>query len=91
MRKYIYIPFLIIIGFLLITLFYLSSYGIKTNKFNNLINDQIKGFDRNLSLETINVFLKLRLQNKSINLQTINPKIFSGKNLYLNRTKPQRI
>ena len=80
MRKYIYIPFLIIIGFLLITLFYLSSYGIKTNKFNNLINDQIKGFDRNLSLETINVFLKLRLQNKSINLQIINPKIFSGKN-----------
>ena len=80
MRKYIYIPFLIVIGFLLIILFYLSSYGIKTNKFNNLINDQIKGFDRNLSLETKDVFLKLRLQNKSIKLQTINPKIFSGKN-----------
>jgi len=80
MRKYIFISFSIVIGLLLLTLFYLSFYGIKTNKFNNLINDKIKDFDRNLSLETKEVYLKLRLEDKSIKIHTSNPKIFSDKN-----------
>ena len=80
MRNYFFISLSLIVGLLLLTLFYLSYYGIKTNKFNNLINDQIKDFDQNLSLETKDVFLKLKLKEKSIKINTNNPKIFSGKN-----------
>ena len=80
MRKYIYISFFLISSLFLLTLFYLSFYGIKTNKFNNLINDQIKDFDQNLSLETKDVFLKLKLEDKSVTIHTDNPKIFSDKN-----------
>ncbi len=79
MRKYIFISFSLAIILLLLILFYLSFYGIKTNKFNNLINDQIKNLDKNLSLETKDVFLKLRLEDKSIKIHTSNPKIFLGK------------
>ena len=80
MRNYFLISLSLIVGLLLLTLFYLSYYGIKTNKFNNLINDQIKDFNQNLSLETKDVFLKLKLKEKSIKINTNNPKIFSGKN-----------
>ena len=80
MRNYFFISLSLIVGLLLLTLFYLSYYGIKTNKFNNLINDQIKDFNQNLSLETKDVFLKLKLKEKSIKINTNNPKIFSGKN-----------
>ena len=78
MRKYTIISFSLIIGLFLFILFYLSSYGIKTNKFNTLINDQIKDFDQNLFLETKDVFLKLRLKDRSIKILTSNPKIFAG-------------
>ena len=80
MRKYILISFSSVIVFLLLTFFYLSSYGIKTNKFNTLINDQIKEFDQNLFLELKDVFLKLTLENRSIKIVTNNPKIFADKN-----------
>ena len=80
MRNYFFISLSLIVGLLMLILFYLSYYGIKTNKFNNLINDQIKDFDQNLSLETKDVFLKLKLKEKSIKINTNNPKIFSGKN-----------
>ena len=80
MRKYIFISITLIISLILLILVYLSSYGIKTNKFNKLINDRVKKFDQNLSLETEDVYLKLKLEDKSIKIQTINPKIYSGKN-----------
>ncbi len=80
MRKYIIITSSIFVSLLVITLFYLSSYGIKTNKFNNLVKEQIKNFDKNLSLEIKDVFLRLRLDDKSIKITTSNPKIFSDKN-----------
>ncbi len=81
MRKYIFVSFSLVFFLLLLVFFYLSYYGIKTNKFNNLINEQIKNFDKNLSLKTKDVFLKLRLEDKSVKIQTINPKIYSGNNL----------
>ena len=80
MRKYIFVSISVIIVFLLVTIFYLSSFGIKTNKFNGLINDQVKNFDRNLSLELKDVFLKLRLKDKTLKIHTSSPKIFSGEN-----------
>ena len=79
MRKYTIISVSLIIGLLLFLLFYLSSYGIKTNKFNALINEKIKDFDQNLFLETKDVFLKLRLKDRSIKILTSNPNIFAGK------------
>ena len=78
MRNYFLISISLIIGLLLLILFYLTSFGIKTNNFNNLINNQVKDFDRNLSLELKDVFLKLKLEDMSIKINTDNPKIFSG-------------
>ena len=80
MRKNIFIVLSLFIFLLFLVLFYLSYYGIKTNKFNNLINDQIKNFDKKLSLKTEDVFLKLSLKDKSINIYTSNSKIFFEKN-----------
>ncbi len=78
MRNHFFISISLIFGLLLLIIFYLSSFGIKTNNFNNLINDQVKDFDQNLSLELKDVFLKLKLKDMSIKINTDNPKIFSG-------------
>ena len=45
MRKKFLIAGLSVIGLIILILLYLSINGIKTNKFNNLINDKIKSFD----------------------------------------------
>ena len=78
MRNHFFISISLIFGLLLLIIFYLSSFGIKTNNFNNLINDQVKDFDQNLALELKDVFLKLKLEDMSIKINTENPKIFSG-------------
>lgn len=77
MRKNFLIFGLSLVGLIILTLLYLSINGIKTNKFNNLINDKLKGFDEKLSLKTNDIFLKLNLNNNSININIDNPKIYS--------------
>ena len=78
MRKNILISALSVIGLISLILLYLSVNGIKTNKFNNLINNKLKSFDEKLSLKTNDIFLKLKLNNNSININIDNPKIYSG-------------
>ncbi len=80
MRKYIFVSISLLISLLFFIFFYLSYYGIKTNKFNNLINNQLKNFNQNLSLKLGDVFLKLRLEDKSIKINTSDPIIFLEKN-----------
>ena len=78
MRKNFLIFGLSLAGLIILILLYLSVNGIKTNKFNHLINDKLKGFDKKLSLKTNDIFLKLNLNNNSININIDNPKIYSG-------------
>jgi len=78
MRKNFLIFGLSLAGLIILILLYLSVNGIKTNKFNHLINDKLKGFDEKLSLKTNDIFLKLKLNKNSININIDNPKIYSG-------------
>ena len=61
------ISILIILG---ICTTYLSIYGIKTDKFNNFINNKVKDFNSKLTLQTENVYIKLNLNERAININT---------------------
>ena len=76
MRKYILISSLSIIGLFILILIYLSVYGIKTNKFNNLINVKIKEIDPKISLKLNNVYFKLNLSEKTIKINIKNTKVY---------------
>ena len=74
MRKLIVYTFFILLSFLTILITILSTNGIKTNKFNQLIADKV--------LETNNIFLeldiikfKLDLKKLSLFIETQNPKL----------------
>ena len=63
------ISILLIFG---ICISYLSIYGIKTDKFNNFINNKVKDFNSKLTLQTENVYIKLNLSERAININTKN-------------------
>ena len=67
MTRIIYKIFIFSITILLGAAIYLSTIGIKTNKFNSKIISQIKQIDKNLDIKNLMFFI--RLVNK-------NPKIF---------------
>ena len=54
---------IIIIVILLIS--YLSIFGIKTNKFNEIIKSQLIKQDNRLDIELKNVFIKLNIKKRS--------------------------
>ena len=66
---------------ILIFILYLSTYGVKTDKFNNLIKDKINSLDSKLSLNIDDVYLKLNFKEKSININTQNSKLYINKDL----------
>ena len=74
MRKYINVilPVIIILSAILI---YLSTVGIKTNKFNNLINNKVKEFNPELSLKINEVFIKLDIPKRIVKINTSGPKV----------------
>tara|TARA_B100001063_G_scaffold246155_1_gene284199 strand:+ start:54 stop:1247 length:1194 start_codon:yes stop_codon:yes gene_type:complete len=63
--------FFILISFIVI----LSTLGIETNKFNNLISKKINLVNNSLKLELITVKFKLDIKEISLFLETNNPKI----------------
>jgi len=79
MRKYLIYSTLAILGIITVFLIYLSFYGIKTEKFNDLITGKIKQFNPKLSLNINDVFLKLNTKEKSININTQNAKLYVDK------------
>ena len=50
MRKYLIYSTLAILLIITVFIIYLSAYGVKTEKFNDLITDKIKIIDPKLSL-----------------------------------------
>ena len=86
MRKYLIYSTLAILGIIIVFLIYLSIYGVKTEKFNDLITDKIKQYDPKLSLKIDDVFLKLNAKEKSININTQNAKLYVDKE-FINLSK----
>ena len=76
MRKYLIYSTLAILLIITVFIIYLSAYGVKTEKFNDLITDKIKIIDPKLSLNINEVFLKLDVKEKSIKINTENAKIY---------------
>ena len=70
MRKYLIYSTVTIIGLITIFIIYFSTYGIKTERFNNLILEKIKTYDSKLSIDINDVFLKLNVGEKSIKIKS---------------------
>ena len=79
MRKYLIHFSLAILGTVVTFLIYFSIYGIKTESFNDLITGKIKEINPKLSLNIDDVFLKLNVKERSINVSTLDAKIFIDK------------
>ena len=76
MKKITFKIFLVSILIIFSFLIYVSTIGIKTDKFNNQILNQIKTFDNNLNVELneVNIFfvpLKLKVNLKTIGTNII--------------------
>ena len=72
MRKYLLYSTLVIFSLITALIIYLSVFGIKTEKFNDLIKDKVKIIDPKLSININDVFLKLNIKEQSINIDTQN-------------------
>ena len=66
---------LIIALILVLVIFYLSIFGIKTDKFNNQISSSILKVNKKINLNLNNVSYLLNPYNFTINIKTINPQI----------------
>ena len=67
---------------LLIVIFYLSTFGIKTDKFNNQITSNILKINKKINLSLSDVNYLLNPYNFTINIRTKNPQILlEGRNL----------
>ena len=71
MRSIIYKIFISIILFSFILIFYFSTIGVKTNKFNNQIISQIKQIEPNLEIKLNDVSALFDPLNFQINAKTI--------------------
>ena len=71
------ISILLILG---ICITYLSIYGIKTDKFNNFINNKVKDYNSKLTLQTENVYIKLNLSESAIKINTKNSNLIVDSN-----------
>ena len=70
MRKIIFITTITILTILVSSIIYLSTYGIKTDSFNKLIDKKVKEFNPKLTVQLEDVFIKLNLRSASININT---------------------
>ncbi|MDC2968508.1 hypothetical protein OAY16_00330 [Candidatus Pelagibacter sp.] len=75
MRKYLFIIPITIIFLFLAIVAYLNFFGLKTDKFNNLIYSKISQINPKLSSEINDVFIKLDIKEQIIKLETSNVKI----------------
>ena len=75
MLKKLFKFFLAILVLITVAITYLSFFGIKTNKFNNIINEKIKIINPELNLLLNDVYLKINIPQTSININTSNSKI----------------
>ena len=68
-----------VIFLLIVSIGYLSYFGISTNKFNSRIENKIKESYPNINVKLQDVKILLDILKLSINLETKNPIIIVGK------------
>lgn len=71
--------FLVFLIIVLVPIFYLNYLGIKTAKFNRIIEDKIKDYNPRLDINLKEVSIFLDLKNISIKLKTPKPIIIIDK------------
>ncbi len=81
MKKIIYRIIITTIVFLFFILLYLSTFGVKTDKFNSKIISQIKKIEPNVDLKIKDVSARLNLFNLTFNTKTFGTDI-----IYKNKT-----
>ena len=67
---------LLLILFSILSVSYLSIYGISTDKFNNLITQKISERSQNLVIKLNKIKIFLNINNLNFELKTNNPKVF---------------
>ena len=83
LKSFLYLLILILIG-----IGYLSYFGIETDKFNNLIKEEISKGNADIDIELEKVTIVLNLKNLSIGLKTNNSNIiFKGKKIALDNVQ----
>ena len=88
MKKIIFKTTILLIFILLIFLSYLSVVGIKTNKLNNQISDQIKNLNKDLEIELQDVNIILDPFKFKFNLKTLGTNLnYKKKTIELERIK----
>ena len=75
MKKISISIFLIFLIILIITVTILSTVGIETKRFNNLVTQKINKNNENISLDLNSIKFKLDIEEISLFLETKNPKI----------------
>ncbi len=75
MKKFLYLIFLTFLFLITFTIIYLSTVGIETSKFNNLIIKEIKKKDPSFEVKLEKIKIKLDLGKIQLFLSTKNPSI----------------
>jgi len=75
MKKFIYSFFLIILSLITFIIVYLSTVGLETSKFNNIIIKEIKKKDPNIQIVLNKIKIKFDLEKIQVYLYTFEPKI----------------
>ena len=65
---------------LVIIIFYLSFFGIKTQRFNDKIKDEVSNVNKRVNLELKSVKFLLRPLDLSINVKTFKPVVIVNSN-----------
>ena len=81
MRKIFLSTFLFLILFFTVLTIYFSTIGIKTSKFNQLINDKLTTIEPRLNAELEEVTLILDLAEREIKVETNNTNLYLNNNL----------
>ena len=79
MIKWISAFLLFLLSIFFIAIFYLSTIGIETNSFNNLIRNKLKNYNEDVDLKFRKVKLLLDIKSLNLKIKLINPKIESKK------------
>ena len=64
--------FLILLIMITLLISYLSIFGIKTDRFNEIVKSQVTKQDKRIDIELVDVFIKLNLKERSISLNSKN-------------------
>ena len=75
MIKWIIRIILVLITFTILSLFFLSFYGLETDYFNSTIQAKVKAFNPNLNLEFQKTNILLDLKKLELKVKVKNPKI----------------